>query len=218
MTIGKVARKIFGKKFSTVGLFYRSIFVNLHKVADSISSHIPQGAMVIDIGGGDGQMLNHLLSMREDIIVEMIDINTSVGGALKKDYLNRVKLYPATNINEYTLASSRSFSLVFLISDVIHHIPEEIRKEFFYDLRKIFCKEKEVTLIIKDVEPGYFRSFLGHFADCYISGDKNVSLVGRKKITFLLDEIFGDSVKIKETDLFKSDKPNYALICNYQKA
>ena len=69
-----------------------------------------------------------------------------------------------------------------------------------------------MRIIIKDVEPGYLRSSLGRIADRYISGDKKVSLVSRAEIHKFMSEAFGNTIICEETNLFKTDKPNFALI------
>lgn len=216
MTIGQIVRKIFGKKFYVLGQVYRSVFVDLSVVAHSIEPHIPQGAMIVDVGGGGGQLLNYLISLRHDINVKMIDISKSIGSSLNKEYLPMIELYPGTSMREFS-SNDKCKPDVILISDVIHHVPKEDRKNFFIDLRAMVGEKDEVRVIIKDLEPGYFRSSLGCLADRYISGDKIVSLVGRADICNIMSEVFGKTVVIKETNLFELDKPNYALLFEYKR-
>ena len=216
MKIGKIARKILGKYFYIVGRMYRSIFVDLREVSHSISPYIPQGAMIVDVGGGDGELLNHLLSLRHDISVKMIDRSMSIGGSLKKKYLTRVELYPGISMGEFTNTVQQKFDVI-LISDVIHHIPNEERREFFSELRTMVGDKNEIRIIIKDIEPGYFRASLSRIADRYISGDKNVSLIGCTDISNMMSEAFGNSIAIEETNLFRLDKPNFAQIFVYKR-
>ena len=61
MTPGQMVRRILGPRlFPIVGDFYRSLFVNLEKVVDSFPA-IPAGGHVLEVGGGHGQLLNHVL-------------------------------------------------------------------------------------------------------------------------------------------------------------
>jgi hypothetical protein len=211
MTIGQIARKIFGKHFNILGKIYRAIFVDLSVVAQSISPHIPQGATIVDVGGGDGEPLNYLLSLRHDIKVKLIDTSLCIGDAVKKEYLDRIELYPATSMGEFSIKINHKPDVI-LISDVIHHIANQARKKFFSELRTMVGDGKEVRIIVKDFEPGYFRSSLGFMADRYISGDNTVSLVGRADISYMMAEAFGNTISMEETNLFELDKPNYALI------
>lgn len=216
MTIGQFVRKILGKNFHIVGRVYRSVFVDLRAVARSIEPHIPKGAMMVDVGGGGGQLLNFLLSLRNDITVKMIDLSPSIGDSLKEEHLTMVETYPGTSIREF-MDKVKYRPDVILISDVIHHIPLGNRKDFFIDLRTMVDCKDGARIIIKDLEPGYFRSTLGRLADRYISGDKKVSLVGRADICNIMSEVFGNTVVVKETTLFELDKPNYALLFEYKR-
>lgn len=212
MSIGQMTRKIFGKHFYVIGRLYRSIFVDLRKVASSISPHIPPESLIIDIGGGDGEPLNYLLSLRNDIKVKIIDQSLNIGKFIKPEYSSRVELLPGMSMGEFAEKVQQKPDVV-LISDVLHHIPCEMRKKFLLELKTLILdKKKGMRIIIKDIEPGYFRSQLSLFSDRYISGDKKVSLIGRKELTKIMLETFGNSITVQETDLFKIDKPNYILV------
>lgn len=81
--ISKLFRKGLGKKFFKLAIIYRSFFVNLGLVASAVSEFIPSSALVIDIGGGDGMLLNWLLQSRKDICVNMLDIANNIGCLLR---------------------------------------------------------------------------------------------------------------------------------------
>jgi hypothetical protein len=211
MRIGQIARKIFGKHFYILGNIYRSFFVDLNKVAQSISPFIPQGATIADVGGGDGAPLNYLFSHRQDIKVKLIDISQDIGKAVKKEFSTRIELYPSTSVGEFTNKVGDKPSVI-LLSDVIHHIAGDEREEFFSHLKKMVDERGDVRIIIKDIEPGYLRSFMGLMADKYISGDKTVSLVARKDIFHMMAGVFENTITMEETELFELDKPNYALV------
>jgi 2-polyprenyl-3-methyl-5-hydroxy-6-metoxy-1,4-benzoquinol methylase len=212
MAIGKIARKVLGKKFYTIGCFYRSIFVDLGKVADAISPFIPHNAVVLDIGGGDGEPLNFLLSRRNDIKVKIIDQKQNIGKFITAEYLQRVELFPGMGIEEFFINTNQKINVI-IISDVIHHIPSIERKAFFTELKtSLIDKYDSMTIIIKDIEPGYFRSFLSLFSDRYISGDKGVSLIDWRSLTKMMNDIFGGAIVIKQTALFTKDRPNYAIV------
>ncbi len=211
MTIGAFTRKLLGENFQVVGRIYRSIFVDLNAVANSISAYIPQGAMIIDVGGGSGHLLNHLLSLREDLEVKMLDLSPTLGDAISECHLPKVDMYPETSMAEFS-CDNNGKALVVLISDVIHHVPVEARATFFSGLNALLQNNNGASIIIKDVEPGHIRSLLGFLADRYVSGDKNVSLIDRDEVTKKMFEPFGDSITTHETNLFNIDKPNFALV------
>lgn len=216
MSIGKVARLILGEKFKTIGRLYRSMFVNLRQVSISISPYIPINSLVLDIGGGDGEPLNHLLSLREDLKVIIIDPNNSIGSFLEEIYSSRVQLLPGVSIGEYSKIMSQ-IPDVILISDVIHHVPINSRNIFFSELKEIIVtSKKNIKLIIKDIEPGSFRSNLSLFSDRCISGDQNVSLIKCSNLKTILFDLFKTSINIEDTDLFVVDRPNYAIVVTYK--
>lgn len=211
MSIGKIVRNITGKRFRTIGLVYRSFFMNLNTMAQAISPAIPQDAWIIDVGGGDGEPLNNLLALRSDIKVTMIDLSMNIGGAIKQEFVHRVKKHPGLGIAQFKNNGERTPDVI-LISDVVHHVPVKERQGFFSDLLLLAGSKKDMRIIIKDIEPGYFRAFLGRFADRWISGDKEMSLVSRGALIGLMHEAFGNTFETIETELFKMDPPNYAQV------
>jgi hypothetical protein len=68
-----------------------------------------------------------------------------------------------------------------------------------------------MRIIIKDVEPGSPRAFLGYWADRYLTGDALVRPVGRDEVRALVRATLGP-LRVEETGLFASDSPNYALV------
>jgi 2-polyprenyl-3-methyl-5-hydroxy-6-metoxy-1,4-benzoquinol methylase len=185
--------------------------MNLNTMAQAISPAIPRDAWIIDVGGGDGEPLNNLLALRSDIKVTMIDLRMNIGGAIKQEFIHRVKKHPGVGMAQFKNNSERAPDVV-LISDVVHHVPAKDRKEFFSDLLVLARSKKDTRIIIKDIEPGYFRAFLGRIADRWISGDKEMSLVSRDALLRLMYETFGTAFETKETALFKMDPPNYAQV------
>ena len=215
MSVGKVVRIILGDQFKTIGRLYRSLFVNLRQVSISISPYIPINSLVLDIGGGDGEPLNYLLSLREDLNVIIIDPSNSIGSFIEDIYSSRVQLLPGVSITEYLKIASQ-IPDVILLSDVIHHIPINSRNIFFSELKEIIVNsQKNIKLIIKDIEPGSFRSKLSMFSDRFISGDQNVSLIKHNRLKTILFDLFKTSITIEDTNLFEVDRTNYAIVVTY---
>ena len=96
-----------------------------------------------------------------------------------------------------------------MINDVLHHVPSAHRGQL---LREAFAALRpRGKLIIKDIEPGSLRSHLGLLADRYISGDRQVSLIGRQD----LEKLVRQNIPVqsyKETSLYEIDCPNYAVV------
>lgn len=214
MSIGKLARKVLGSNFSTLARFYRSIFVDLEKVAHVLSEEISQGSHVLDIGGGDGDLLNELFLIREDLHVTMIDIKADIGRNLYESNQRFVTIRKNTSIDDFK-ALKHTVDFI-LVSDVLHHIPAQFRPEFFNSLFAL-VEQNSATLLIKDVEPKYFIATLGYLCDKYVSGDKNVELISRDALRKQAKDIC-PSLETSETALFKLDQPNYLLKLRFEES
>lgn len=216
MSIGLMVRKVLGKNFFVVLKYYRRIFVDLEKVAAQLAAIIPSDAHVLDVGGGDGAVLNHLLLLREDIRITLIDISENIGSAIQDDLLPRITLLPGVSMEDYTASckNDETRPACLIMSDVMHHIESRERMRFLHDIRSYILgvKDREPLLIIKDIEPGYVVSVLSYLSDRCITGDKNVSLIAKKELRELANTVFENKIDIKETALLAENKPNYMLI------
>lgn len=210
MSLGPAVRRVLGPRLGRhAGGWYRAIFVDLGKVAAAIADVTPHGAHLLDIGGGDGQPLNHLLALRPDLRVTTLDPGPLVGQWIEARFAAQVTRLPGTGIDEY-LAAGRADPDAILIADVIHHIPETARASFLRSIRMLLERVPQLRIIVKDVEPGSWRALLGIWADRYITGDRNVSLISRDRLQRLFSEALGP-LRREDTDLFTTDKPNYAI-------
>ena len=155
------------------------------------------------------EILNQVLARRSDIRVIMIDLADTVGSSLRPEFRERVTLLPATGLEGYRKAGY-PFPDCILLSCVLHHIPIQERSFFFSQLRE-FIQDRQIIVIVLDVEPGHLRSQLGILSDRYITGDRQAALVSRKEIIALMKSFFPKTV-YKETDLYDKDRPNYCLV------
>jgi hypothetical protein len=192
-----------------VGRAYRAIFVDLAKEAAALAAAIPPDARLLDIGGGDGEPLNHLLALRPDLRVTTIDPGPAAGQWIESRFETRVTRLSRTNLAEY-IAQGCENPDVILIADVMHHIPEATRSSFLGSIGLLLERAPSMRIIVKDVEPGYWRAKLGFWSDRYITGDMDVAPIARERLARLFDEAFG-SLRREDTNLFETDKPNYAI-------
>jgi 2-polyprenyl-3-methyl-5-hydroxy-6-metoxy-1,4-benzoquinol methylase len=211
MGIGKIVRKILGNKlFAAVARVYRRFFLDINKLTDTLNAIIPANAKILDIGGGDGEVVNRLLELRKDLSVTMIDLSASIGKSLSHEFMNRIRLMPGTSIKEFGNRNDIEFNTI-IISDVIHHVPVSMREQFFTDIREVCNRRNQtVIIIIKEFHPGSFKSWLGYISDRYISGDKNVCFISEAELQSQLSKVF-KNVNFLPTDLFVVNKPNYAF-------
>jgi hypothetical protein len=210
MPLGPAIRQLLGpRQARRVGRWYRAIFVDLAKVAGALATVIPHDAHLLDIGGGDGEPLNHLLALRGDLRITTLDPSPVVGQWIDGCFADQVERLPDTSLAEY-LAAGRSTPDAILIADVMHHIPESARPAFLQNIRTLLERAPNLRIIVKDVEPGYWRALLGYWSDRYVTGDPDVSPISRSRLVRLLEEALGP-LRQQHTNLFEADKPNYAI-------
>lgn len=211
MALGPLIRRFLGPRLGRrAGEYYRAIYVDLAKVAAALATVIPRDAHLLDVGGGDGQPINHLLSVRPDLTITTLDPAPVVGQWIDARYDGQVKRLPRSSLAEF-VACPHAHADVILIADVMHHIPEAGRHEFLDSVGVLLERVPNLRIIVKDVEPGHWRSRLGFWSDRYVTGDRNVSLISRREVTRLLEEVLGPLHR-EDTALFKQDSPNYAIV------
>ena len=210
MSPGLAIRRLLGPHLARhAGRWYRAIYVDLAKEAAALATVIPRDAHVLDIGGGDGQPLNHLLALRPDLKITTLDPGAVVGQWIDVRFHGQVTRLPSTSLADY-LAAGQENPDAILIADVLHHIPETSRSGFLGSIRVLFERVPQVLIIVKDVEPGTWRASLGYWSDRYITGDRNVSPISRDRLAHLFQEALGP-LRRKDTDLYETDRPNYAI-------
>jgi hypothetical protein len=211
MALGQLIRRCLGPRLARrAGEHYRTIYVDLAKVAAALGTVIPRNAHLLDVGGGDGQPLNHLLSIRPDLTITTLDPAPMVGQWIDSRYEDQVKRLPRTSLAEF-VANPHARPDVILIADVMHHIPKSARHRFLDSVGVLLDRVPNLRIIVKDVEPGHWRALLGFWSDRYVTGDRNVSLISRDDVTRLFAEVLG-ILQREDTDLFKDDCPNYAIV------
>ena len=57
---GQIVRKVLGRHFEPVGNLYRRFFVDLDKIVAYLDQNIPENVRVLDVGGGDGAVMDRL--------------------------------------------------------------------------------------------------------------------------------------------------------------
>lgn len=215
MALGSLVRRLLGPSLAQhVARRYRSIFVDLDRQAIVLGEIIPPATHLLDVGGGDGEPINRLLRIRPDLRVTTLDPAPVVGDWIEPRFSHQVRCLPRTGLADY-LASEDDWPVpdVLLLSDVIHHVPVAERAAFLVTVRALWQRSPNLTVIVKDVEPGHWRSHLGYLSDRYITGDRGVSLVSREEVLRLFEASLG-AVGRHETNLFALDKPNYAVVFN----
>jgi hypothetical protein len=210
MAVGPAIRRFLGPRIARLaGLWYRALFVDLAQVAVALAAVLPRGAHLLDVGGGDGQPLNHLLALRPDLTITTLDPAPFVGQWIEERFAGQVTRMPATTLADYVSRGQRSPDAL-LIADVMHHIPKSARRGFLDSIKVLLDRQPALRIIVKDVEPGHWRAVLGYWSDRYVTGDRNVSLISIDDLTRLFEEALGP-LHCVDTHLLEKDRPNYVL-------
>lgn len=204
MAIGPTIRKMVGPRMERVlSTLYRRVFVDLDAVARALSPHLPQGARILDIGGGDGELINKLFAARPDLTVDLVDIAPIVGRFVEPSISDRVRLFPNTPVESLPMSAPRYDAA--LVSDVMHHLPAGYRRDFLAAVHAQLAPT--AVMFIKDIEPGHPIAWLSLFCDKHVSGDKGVSLVALDELEALASHLPARSRG--EIGLIGVDPPNY---------
>lgn len=206
MAPGQIARRLLGRHFEAVGNVYRRIFVNLERIVDVFEKELPRNANLLDIGGGDGALVERLLNRRPDLTISMCDLAPSIGTFLSDSNRARVELFPATDFADVTGVYE-----AVTIADVIHHVPVDQRDGFFKSLAKCCERWGCRKIILKDIEPGRLRAELGFLADRYVTGDRHVVPFSRENFAELARRHFPDASRRSGVP----DRPNYCEVLSW---
>jgi hypothetical protein len=184
------------------------VFVDVKRVAAHIPALGPD-ALLVDVGGGDGAILNPLLDRQPSLRVVAVDIAPQIGQSIRPDLRPRINLRPSTSVREYLDDGGEPATAVFL-SDVFHHVPPIARPELIADVLDAF-RGRPPLVIVKDIVPQGARSALAFWADRNISGDRAVKAIGPAELTTLM-RTANPGLSVESTELVSEVYPNYMLI------
>src|SRR3990170_5931519 len=169
VSAGQLLRRLLGDRwFPILGRLYRRVFVDLRKVVEGFPE-VPEGGHILDVGAGDGELMNLLLPLNPGATATLIDVAPAVGGWLRADLRDRVELMPHTSVGAYAKLARRPVDVVIL-SDVLHHVPLAERPGLLAELRELLAG-RAAKLVVKEVEPGSWRARVYYPAGRFINGD-----------------------------------------------
>lgn len=186
---------------------YRRIFIDLNKVAEILAEILPSDGHVLDIGGGDGELLNRIYRRRPDLRFTMVDIAASVGRYVLPQFHGATTFRPSTSIEDHARMLESPYDAA-IICDVLHHIPPRMRVAFLRSVSSTLGRD--APMLVKDIEPGHPIATLSYLSDVYVSGDRNVELVSRKALQILAHQAL-PGVVVEELPLLETDPPNYLV-------
>jgi hypothetical protein len=209
ITPGALVRRLLGDRlFSRVVEVYRAVFVDLDEVAACIPE-LPAGAEILDVGGGDGALLDRLLRIQPHVRATLVDQSSKVGLSLAERNRERVRLLASRAVSE-CMAAGVPPPHAIVISDVLHHVPRDQRLDFLREVAA-FGRASARFVAIKEVAPEGWRATLGLLSDWYVTGDRHVELIPPEDLVPLVLEAFPGFVA-KPTRLLERDAPNYCIV------
>lgn len=197
--------------FAKLARGYRALFMDATVVVEELDALLPQKCHLLDVGGGDGLLIDLLLRRRPDLQVTMTDLSRNLGSLMEPDTRNRVTFYPGTSLATLLQDPSRRFDAV-LLSDVLHHVPAAQRANLVCEARTLL--RPSGVLLVKEVSPGMLRSWLGLLADRHISGDRGVQLLPRGEVVSLATAC-GPVAEVRDSAVFRRDPPNFLLCFSF---
>ena len=209
VTPGQFVRRLLGERlFARVVEFYRAVFVDLDEVAACLPPLAP-GSEILDVGGGDGALLERILRRQPRLRASLVDLRPSVGLSLTDARRERVRLFASTAVRD---CAGRGVPVpdVVVVADVLHHVPVAERAALLRDLRDFLCGPPRL-LVVKEVAPESWRARAGLWSDRYVTGDRHVALVAPDEVKSLVAEVFPD-LAARDTPLLERDHPNYCIL------
>jgi len=206
---GQLVRRLLGDRlFSRVVRVYRAVFVDLDEVAACVPE-LPAGGEILDIGGGDGALLDRILHVQPHVRATLVDQSPSVGLSISDRNRERVRMLASRNVAECPALGIPAPHAV-VIADVLHHVPPGERLGFLCEVAE-FGRASLRFLVVKEVAPEGWRARLGLLSDWYVTGDRHVELIPPEELVPLVLEAFPGFVA-RATRLLERDSPNYCIV------
>jgi 2-polyprenyl-3-methyl-5-hydroxy-6-metoxy-1,4-benzoquinol methylase len=118
--LGPAIRSMFGPYERGVAEAYKRVFVDLDDFAGRLRLWVPRPARILEVGCGEGAMVERLARIYPSAVITGIDIKPTVGRLYQGD-TTRVTFLQRT-ADDVARHEPASFDLVVLC-DVLHHVP-----------------------------------------------------------------------------------------------
>lgn len=186
LRIGPWLRRRLGTLERPAVEIYRRAFIDLDALVAWIRAQIPTPAKFLEIGCGEGALVERLARAYPYANVTAIDIGSQPGR------LCTVK-EPRIRFSQMTAAALRveeagAYSLVILC-DVLHHVPRQEREKLLSDAAALVAPGG--SLVCKEwVRQNTLAYLMGYLADRFITGD-HVHYMSEPELSALARQVFG---------------------------
>lgn len=206
MPIGSVIRKAFGRHEHALSELYRSIYVDLDAYADQIAAWVPAPRHILEVGCGEGAVTERLAARFPDADILAVDI-TPRAGRLYRGPRDRV-IFAERTVQDVAAERAGAFDLA-VISDVIHHVPEDLRIDVLDATRRAVAPQGAV--VFKDWERTFSPiHWMTHGSDRWITGDR-VRYLSKHQAESLVARVFGERAIVAEAHV-RPWKNNFAIL------
>jgi 2-polyprenyl-6-hydroxyphenyl methylase/3-demethylubiquinone-9 3-methyltransferase len=184
--LGPRLRRLFGPLERPVAELYRACFLDLGRLAATVRRWAPAPESVLEVGCGEGALLERLARAYPAARLTGIDITPRAGRLFRGDR-GRVEFHRAT-VEEFVPAHLGRFDLA-LTGDVLHHVPWPLHERFLAEAARAL--RPGGRLVVKDWErrPN-LAHLLGYCSDRYLTGDR-IRYATAAELRALLRRVFG---------------------------
>ncbi|HEY7858785.1 MAG TPA: class I SAM-dependent methyltransferase [Candidatus Nanopelagicales bacterium] len=184
MPLGSSVRGLLGRYEPAAIRLYRGRFIDLDALAATIASVAPDSMRVLEIGCGDGAMMESLQRQLPATSMLGIDPGVPTPGRMFDGDRTRVT-FEESLTSDLIARGEPPFDLVLLV-DVLHHVADVDRQTVLDDAATLTAPGG--TLIVKEWEAGKgLGNRLAFVADRYVSGDVTVRFMRRDEMQALVD-------------------------------
>lgn len=206
MPIGPVVRRMFGRHEHLVAALYRSMFIDVGAFSRQIGMWVPQARRILEVGCGEGAVTERLVHLYPGADILAIDVMPNAG-RLFRGNRGRVTFLEKT-VQAVAQEQPGQFDLVIL-SDVIHHVPQELRRELLAAVRRTVAPGG--SLVFKDWElTATPIHWLCHASDRWLTGD-DVHYLHKAEADAMLIEAFDGPAVMAEARI-RPWRNNFAML------
>lgn len=201
MKVGPLVRAALGPLEIPIAKRYRAFFVDLAQVASAICSAAGPAPDILEVGCGEGALVEELVTRFPGSQITGIDVSARVGRLYRGDR-SRVA-FERASIEQVARAHPGAYDLIIL-ADVLHHVSVEERIDLLREIRRAL--RPGGLFVLKDWER---NSGLAHalawFSDRVITGDE-VQFLRAPELRALAEGVFGSGCI--ESELRVGPQPN----------
>jgi 2-polyprenyl-6-hydroxyphenyl methylase/3-demethylubiquinone-9 3-methyltransferase len=193
MKLGPLIRKMFGPHERRISEAYRSLYIDIDKFVELAVRWKPTANRILEVGCGEGAVTERLRVSYPEAGITAIDITPRIG-RLYRGSPDGVRFIQC-GVQEIAASEPGQYDLVVL-SDVLHHVPVELRQGLLAAIRTVLAPTG--SFIFKDWQRNYAPiHWMCYASDRWLTGDR-ISYMTRDEMRACLAGTFGATSLIDE--------------------